>query len=249
MTTTGKTIRAFAGVAGLTVALALSSCAPSNVQTTEVYTGQRMPRPDHVLVSNFTASAQAVRLDQGLGSRVLRTVESQPINAQELADARKAQAALATALVNELRKYGLPAEQGSHAPAHGRTVLVNGQIVSIDEGNRTRRTLIGFGAGKSSMTADAQLLYATGSAPPQVLTAFQASTNSGRMPGVAVPIGVGAAAGRAAESAAISGGLHVAGETRAAVSDPNAQHLAEALGKQIAEFAASQGWVPPVPGR
>ena len=128
MTTTGPTIRAFAGIAGLTAALALSSCAPSNVQTTEVYTGQRMPRPDHVLVANFTASAQAVRLDQGLGSRVLRTVESQPISAQELADARKAQAALATALVNELRKYGLPAEHGSQAPAHGRTVLVTDRL-------------------------------------------------------------------------------------------------------------------------
>jgi hypothetical protein len=128
----------------------------------------------------------------------------------------------------------------------GRVAVVEGQLVSVDEGNRTRRTLIGFGAGKSSITADAWLLYATGPTPPQTLASFQADANSGRMPGMAAPVGIGAHAGHAAESAAVSGGLQGVREGRSAAQDTDAQHLAQALAKKIAQYAASEGWIPPM---
>jgi hypothetical protein len=67
--------------------------------------------------------------------------------------------------------------------------------------------------------------------------------------GMAVPFGVGAAASHAASSAAISGGLHTVSEVRSASGDPDADRLAEALGRRIAGFAASQGRIPPLPTR
>jgi Domain of unknown function (DUF4410) len=186
----------------------LSSCAPSHVQMTDIYAGPRLPRPDRVVVSSFTVSAQDVKPDQGVGPRLLRAIEAEPYSAAELQEARKAQATVAAELVKELQKYGLAAEPGGTVPPpQGRTVLVEGRIIGINDGNRTRRTLIGAGAGESSITADAWLLYSTGAMAPQTLASFAADSNSGRMPGMALPVGIGTHAGHAATSAALSVGL------------------------------------------
>src|SRR5258707_6348653 len=45
------------------------------------------------------------------------------------------------------------------SPGAGNRVIVDGQMLSIDEGNRTRRNLIGLGAGHSTVEADMQVYY------------------------------------------------------------------------------------------
>ena len=52
---------------------AAASCAPARVQTVEGYAGPTLPRPDRVLVYDFTVAPEQVRLDQGIGPRVART--------------------------------------------------------------------------------------------------------------------------------------------------------------------------------
>jgi Domain of unknown function (DUF4410) len=127
-------------------------------------------------------------------------------------------------------------------------VLVQGQIVSVDEGNRTRRTLIGLGAGASSIAVDAQVLYRRPEVQrPQLLEAFTASGNSGRAPGMAETLGVGAAADRLATSAVVGAGLHGVGERRRTGSDDNARRIADALAPQIGQLFARLGWIPPPP--
>jgi hypothetical protein len=152
-----------------------------------------------------------------------------------------------TALAGKLRAYGLPVQQtaSSHAGG-GNEVPAQGQIVSINEGNRTRHTLIGLGAGKSSVTADAQLHYvATASRAPRLLTGFEGAADSGRAPGMAETLGVGAAADRAAAAAGAGAGLHGVSEARRTGDEENAAHLADGLAKQIGALAISQGWIPP----
>ena len=47
-------------------------------------------------------------------------------------------------------------------PRPGRSLLVDGRLLAVDEGNRTQRTLIGFGRGQGRMEAEAG---STGSSP------------------------------------------------------------------------------------
>jgi uncharacterized protein DUF4410 len=232
-------------LATLTLAVA-AACSPARVRTTEGYAGPPLPRPDRVVVYDFAISPEQVRLDQGIASRVKRAVGDQPISSQESQAAAATQTALADALTAELASYGLPAVRAStgEIPSSGTNLLVQGQIVGIDEGNRTRRVLIGLGAGKSKVSADAQLYYVASSAPPQFVSAFQGSSDSGRAPGMAGTMGVGAVGGRLATSAAVGGVMHAGSEMRRTGDSANATRLANALGKQIGRFAVAQEWIP-----
>src|SRR6202789_4386672 len=145
----------------------LGACSHAHIQTTESYLGPQMPRPDHIYVTYFSITPEQVRLDQGIGARLTRASEDQPLGVDELKAAQDTQAALADGIVDRLRKYGLPADVVTVPPNGSNGLLVQGQIVSIDQGNRTRRILIGLGAGKSDVSADTQVYRLTQTAPPR----------------------------------------------------------------------------------
>jgi Domain of unknown function (DUF4410) len=228
----------------VTTLLVLAGCSQAHVQTEQSYLGPQMPRPDRVVVAWFSVSPEQVRLDQGVSARLIRTVDDQPLDTQQMAAAQATQAALAEHLVDRLRQYGLPAELAMTTPAGpGTSLLVQGQIVGIDQGNRTRRVLIGLGAGKSTVTADAQLYYASGVAPPRFVSAFEGEADSGRAPGAAETMGAGAAAERVGTSAVLTGATHAGAETRRTTDTAEAGKLAAGLAKQIGQFAVAQGWI------
>jgi hypothetical protein len=222
----------------------LAACSHAQVQTTESYLGPPVARPDHIFVSYFSLSPDQVRLDQGIGPRIMRAAGDQPSGAQELQAVRDTQAALAERLVDRLNKYGLPAEIATNPPAGARGLLLQGQIVSIDQGNRTRRVLVGLGAGKSNVSADAQLYALSGAASPRFMTAFQGQADSGRAPGAAETMGAGAAGQRIAASTALTGATHAGAETRRTTDTAEATALADAIALRIGQFGVAQGWIP-----
>lgn len=235
--------RRWAGMALVGLLLAAAGCASTHVETTSAYTGARLLRPDRVVVAPFTVLTRDIRLDQGVAARVERAVEQEPVDQAELQAARSVQLALQESLVKDLLAKGLPAEAGRAESAAGNTMLVQGQIVSVDQGNQTRRRVIGFGAGRSSITSEVQLLYVAGRSTPQFLESFEAVAASPRTPGIALPIGAGAAAGHLGLSAAVSGGVQGASAIRQGSSNPDAERLAQSIAQKVAGFAATQGWI------
>jgi hypothetical protein len=228
----------------LLLVLGCATCSQPRVAATERYHGGPLPRPSRIVVSDFAIEPEEIRLDQGVRARFMRTIGDQSSSGQQVKAARETTTALTNGLVQQLRSYGLPAERGSSAAALPGSVLIDGQILGVDEGNRTRRTLIGLGAGASSIEADAQVYYRRSSGQPELLESFQASADSGRMPGAAETMGAGAAAGRLATSAVASGGMHAFSETRESGDEGDAQSLARGLALQIGQFSAQQGWIP-----
>mgnify|MGYP005810534441 CR=1 FL=1 len=236
-----------AGLAVLGMLGLLAACSKPQVQTTEAYAGVAMRRPDHILVAPFAVTPDEVRLDSGVVSRIQRSSSDVPLSAQQMRVAKAVQSDLADAMVDTLCSYGLPAERmaGPDHPLQGSTLLVEGQIISIDQGNRLRRTVIGLGSGKSSMSADMQIYEATGAERPRFVTAFKGSDDSGRTPGLAEGMGVGAAGGHLLAASAVGTGMHVKEERKKAPSDSEAANLGKALAAQIGSFAASEGWIAP----
>ncbi len=229
----------------LLLGLAVAGCSASgHVMTTQSAATGGLPAPSRVVVTEFAIAPDQVRLDSGVGSQLLRARSGEPLSDAEQQAARSAQVALADTLAAKLESYGLPVERlpASRVPPRG-ALLVRGEITSLDEGNRTRRMLIGLGAGQSSIAADAQLYYVSHPGQPRLLRTFTGSADSGHMPGAAETMGAGAAAQNIAVSAAVSGGMHAGAERRNG-DTANADKLATALARQIGAFAVEQGWIP-----
>ncbi len=229
-------------VAGLAVTLA--ACSKGHVETTAMAPSAALPPPAHVIVTDFTVSANQVRLDSGIGGVLRREVSGDSDAASVTESAQEAQAALTDTLARKLTAYGLPVERraATAVPPAG-SLLVQGQIESIDQGNRTRRTLIGLGAGKSSVTADAQLYYVADPGAPQFLQSFTGTADSGHMPGAAETMGAGVAAQHVATSAALTAASHAGAEIYKTGDAANAAKLADALARQIGAYAVQQGWI------
>jgi hypothetical protein len=228
----------------LALIVGLAACSHARLENTQSYLGPPMSRPDHVYVSYFSITPDQVRLDQGVGARIIRIADDEPLGAEELKAAQDTQAALARHIVDRLRKYGLPAEITMNVGGSANALLVQGQIVSIDQGNRTRRILIGLGAGKSSIGADTQLYHLTATAPPRFVMAFEGQADSGRMPGAVETMGAGVAAERIGTSAAVTGATHAGGELRSASDTAEAANLGNEIAFRVGQLAVAQGWIP-----
>ncbi|WP_165943471.1 DUF4410 domain-containing protein [Roseicella aquatilis] len=228
-------------------ALPLLGCGRQpQVAVEQAYAGPRLPQPSRIVVYDFSVMPEDVQLDQGVRGRIQQSLSAVDLDAQRMDAAHAAASALSEALVQALRTSpDLVVERAPRGvlPRTGRNLLVDGRLLAVDEGNRTQRVLLGFGRGQSRMEAEADLLWQDIGQAPRVVERLAGSTDSGRAPGMAAGLGVGAAARRVAASAAVGGGAHAAIEGSRADDLDEARRIGTALGQRIRRFAAQQGWI------
>jgi hypothetical protein len=200
-------------------------------------------QPARVAVMDF-ALPDSVRLDQGVASRLQRLAGGADTGALQAQTAADVQDAVTETLVAAIDKMGLNAVAlGPGEAALPGDAVVSGRITRIDQGNRTRRLAIGFGAGKSEVDASAQLALVTPTGPMVVQT-YTASSNSGHKPGLAVGAASSAAQSTLAPAALTAvTGLH-AEQTRTGVAGEG-QRLAQHLATSLGTYFAGAGWIPP----
>ena len=121
-----------------------------------------------VVVQDFAVWPGEVQLDPGLSGTIDETLGANQVprrTAKEQQIGHQVAGALAEELVVEIRDLDLPAERGSGLPPGTTTGLViSGQFVSVDQGNRTERVVLGLGAGRSDVRVRAQVFEVTPSA-------------------------------------------------------------------------------------
>ena len=101
--------------------------------------------------------------------------------------------------------------------------MVKGQFVSIDEGNRTERVLIGLGAGRTGVQASVQVYEITPEGMRNV-ESLQADAKSSYKSGMALMMGAG-------------------GFWDTVNSDGS--RLAKNVAKNLGQFFVIQGWISP----
>ena len=219
----------------------LAACGSTGIRNTAQTQERNLPKPSRILVYDFAVSEREVFEYQGIMRQqptIKDPAERERLLAQDVKDA------LAEEVADGLRKLGFTVERVSRGTvATGNELLVDGQFVTVDEGNPLRRLVIGFGSGTSTVESRAQV-YQGGSAG-KVLE-FTTYSDSGKMPGAAPMLGAGAAvqggvtAGTVAVNAAVSG-------VKTYKSD--VARMAAASGDQVvrylSEFFAQQGWIRP----
>ena len=122
---------------------AMAGCA--RVSTEHVQrTSDRLAKPVLILVHDYQVSPDEVQLDSALSSQIMRAVKGAKTEDQ-LKIEQEVTRTLTTTLVDEIRKLGIPAEPARMASplVDGPTLSIEGQIVSITEGNKAERLVIG----------------------------------------------------------------------------------------------------------
>lgn len=144
--------------------------------------------PRTVYVEDFVLDYQNVQTDQGIRGRVgvLQRVPRVRPQSDPAEQARTLVNLLSESLVADLAEAGVPATrltQGTALPAEGW--LLHGVFVEVDEGNRMRRAVIGFGSGASHMEVMVGVNdLATHPEAPFIL--FGTVTDPSKLPGAVV---------------------------------------------------------------
>ena len=213
----------------LPVFLLLAACAPTQVQQ-DYETTASLPKPDSIVVYYFAVSPDEVQLDRGLGPKLAAMVKDVPVSDQEREAGHKVAYTLANDLVEELANQGLSAQRTGDVPPGLTNLLeIRGQFVSIDQGNRTKRNVIGLGAGRSDVQTHVQVYMVTPRGH-RLIEEFDTEAKSGYKPGMAETMGAGVVAGHIATSAALSAGGAAASEVLGADVEADARRTAKAAG-------------------
>jgi hypothetical protein len=225
----------------------LSGCAPTHVQQTSE-DSSALPRPDRILVYDFAVSPDEVKLDKTLSAEIRERVEKErpePRTPREMAIGHRVANAVAEELVKKIQTYGLWAERASGAPSpQGNTLLVKGQFLSVDEGNRAERVLIGFAAGRTKVQTDVQVYEMAGGKEQEVET-LTGTGDSAEKPGMAEMMGVGAIAHHLLVSTLLSGTVAGVSEANFDTVEDDGRRLADKIAGELGQYFVSQGWIPP----
>ena len=232
------------GLIALTIALLIIGCARNTMRIAEEPPFFSLPKPEEVLVYDFAVSPEDIKQNSGLFARIGRSFGDSDQTAEEIQIGREVADALATELTAKIAAMGLkPVRATPNMPITNGAIMITGEFVNIDEGNRLRRTVIGLGAGKSSLDSHVRILAQGGGSGVKELIAFDAHSESGSMPGAAVlgPAGVAAGAGTAAVI-----GTNVAlgaGKAYKSASAQQAKSMADKIAAELAKYFAKQGWI------
>jgi hypothetical protein len=127
----------------LLFALAIvAGCASSEVTTRRSEAGAEfIARPARIIVYDFAATPADIPPQSAIANRTGR----RPKLGCELGGQ------VAQRLVSEILKMGLPAERAGGPPPQNGNIIILGGFLSLDEGSRAERVIIGFGAGANKI--------------------------------------------------------------------------------------------------
>lgn len=174
----------------------LAGCGTAEVTGGRDFAVAPAGKPTVVYVADFDLQAQDIEHEQGIlllqsdspgpVRRLLPGAQKNPATrARELVDL------MSRSLINELNQAGFTAVRlrpGAPLPSEGW--LLRGVFTDVQEGNRLRRALIGFGAGQT----DLQVVTAIDNlsqGPPKPLYKIDTHADSGKTPGAAPTIVLG----------------------------------------------------------
>ena len=220
-----------------------AGCASSGVEGRRSnVAGEQIPRPGRIIVYDFAATADDLATSSAITGRyAASTVRA---SAEEVRLGRELGRRVAARLVKDILAMGLPAERahGAAPPSVG-DIAITGQFVTIDEGNRTKRMIIGFGAGAAELrtVVEGYQIMAGG---PRLLGSRDIAARGGKGPGMAAPLViVGGIAGAPVRAAAVSGGINIAQELGPEKIQGAADRTAKAISDELRTAFKRQGWI------
>ena len=228
-------------VASCLFALVLvAGCASTEVSNRERYEGPPLPRPDRIIIDDFTADPAEVPANSAFAAQV---AEAPPLTPEQEELSRKLGAEVAKQLVADLQAMGLPAVLAEGQPApQPDDIVIRGYFISVDQGSGAERVLIGFGTGDAELSTAVEGYQMTAQGLRQ-LGRGEVRSGGGKMPGVILPLAVVAATANPI-GLIVGGAVKLTGEaTGQATIEGAAKRTASEIAEQLHEAAQRQGWI------
>jgi len=221
--------------------LTISGCASTKVSDRDQMVSGQLPKPNHIWVYDFAASAAEIPANSAFVGSGLQDAPDQ--SAEHIATARKIGAQIAGELVAEIRQMGLPAELGTK----GSTVQINdleiqGYIVSFIKGSTSERVAIGLGAGSSELRVAVEGFQMTAQGLRK-LGSGTTDASGNKTPGMGVGL-LGMLATHNPAGLIISTGMKAYDEKSGKDKlEGRAKQTAEEIAEQLKKRFEEQGWI------
>ena len=240
----GTTVKRF-GLAAtwLLLMVVLAGFASSTITWRQSYAAQdRLPRPGRIIVYDIRATATDIPASAAITGHY--SLPGTPQTTQEIAVGRQLGALVAHRLVRKILDMGMPAQRAGFGPAaQFGDVLITGQFITIREGDRAKRVIIGFGAGSGKLKAHIEGYLVT-ERGHRLLGTRQVGTAGGKKPGLLLP-GIVTAATSNPMGLIASSVMGIRGE-RAKGSETlegAAKRTTDEIAKELKKIFQRQGWI------
>jgi uncharacterized protein DUF4410 len=217
----------------------VAGCATTKVTNRqELATGQ-LPRPEHIWVYDFAATADEVPAYSGLAGQTSATSQTE----EHIATGRRLGAEITAQLVEQIQGMGLQAARaGARTNPQINDILIRGYLVSVEEGSAAKRLVIGFGAGTSELRTAAEGYQMTARGPRK-LGSGTVDSGGSKGPGAALGV-VGLVATGNPAGLIISTGMKVYGEESGrSTVEGRAKQTATEIAEVLKSRFEEQGWI------
>lgn len=221
--------------------LALAGCAKTQMSDRQEYTGGKLPRPEHILVYDFAATAADLSDDSALAGRI--SEHDTPQTAEQIETGRKVGAEIAAHLVAEIRAMGMPAQRASAASkAQINDLVIRGHLLSVKKGDALERVAIGLGAGDSELKAAVETFQMTATGLRK-LGGGELDADGGKAPGAAVGAAVLIATHNPLGLIVSTGVKAYGEESGKSTIEGRADQAAKEIADQLKKKFEEQGWI------
>jgi hypothetical protein len=223
--------------------ISLSACSSTDAEVTrQAENTGKLPYPDQFYVYDFAVSPAGVPADSAEADELSAATDDPQANAERNALERDIAEYLSIQLVDRLKGLGLPAVRwAGPAPKNQNSYSLEGQFVTIDEGNAVKRMIIGFGAGGVEVRVLAQI-YQLRSGARHLLGEAEVSAESSKKPGLAATLPIGAAISGVGTAAAVGTGIGVITEMNTDVRE-SVEDTADAIVELLEPRMEDHGWL------
>ncbi len=238
---TNSSLKSSTRMACLFTVLFVTGCASTQVSDRQEIVTGKLPKPGTIWVYDFAATAADVPTESALAGHP--DLDTTPQTPEQIAEGKKVGAEVATELVADIKKLGMPVAQATmDTKPQLNDLVIRGYFLSIQKGNEAERVAIGFGKGESDLktVVEGFQMTATGL---RKLGSGDLNASGGKSPGASLGV-VGLIATHNPAGLIISGGMHVYGEESGSAkvegrAKQTAQEIADVLKKRFQE----QGWI------
>jgi hypothetical protein len=221
--------------------LPLSVHAGTRITERHEIVTEEIPKPAHIWVYDFAATAADVPAGSDLAGQV--SEHSKPQTPEQIATGRKLGAEIAAELVKDIRAMGMPAER----PMEGtkpqiNDLVIRGYLVSVVAGSEKKRIAIGFGSGESELKVAVEGFQVTADGLRK-LGGGSTDSTGGKAPGASLGV-VGLIALHSPIGLIASTGMKVHDEkTGESTLEGRARDTAKEIASVLRERFQEQGWI------
>jgi hypothetical protein len=182
----------------------LAGCAGASVSSQTSLAPASNEHPTKVVIYPFAVDPDEIELNRGFLAQAYRAVSTTDDDERKAEIADDISQSICLTVASDLNEKGYNAicQKRGVPPLGDNVLVVDGAFKDVTEGNRLSRTVIGFGAGASTLNTDVFVMQRTQDNVKQIMQ-FSTHADSGEMPGVAVTGAPGAAAGGTAAIASL----------------------------------------------